>query len=715
MLTSPDGRQIPDVRQPFFFVPDWAKDPFAVEPSIVAEAPVNPERITLKDGRYIVKYPLGYSNSGGIYVAEDAETGNDVVVKEARPNLSTAENSIALLEKEYRLLSKVAHTGFVPKPLDFFQDWEHSFLVIELLQGTSLGSYSARHNLTHFTHPTVEYTREFLRKFKTIFGQLAEILRTIHAHNIVITDFSPNNVIIDPETLKIKLIDFEGAHEIDKDQPVYLYTPGFAPPDQMYGGAVSTFESDYFSLGATMHFFLAPVNQIFMIHPKARYTFIKSVIKDIGFPESIAQMISGLIDKEPQKRPKPDEVIEVLESAKDFRAPQFDPGKKDIDRICRSHIKEISKYIRAKADFDRRDRLFPADGRIFGTNPLNIAYGACGIAVALKKMDGKVPRKIINWIADINKHPDLYPPGLYVGMSGIAWGLLDIGLREQAQEAMKSTFDHRLLYDSPDMFYGSAGWGTANLKFFSEFQNEIYLLKAIEAGDFIIKTAAENEKGLYWEAEDGIPLGYAHGASGISLFLLYLYLASGREKYLDAGIKALDFDLNNASPNLEDGLSWKMQVDKGRIVYPYWRYGSAGVGMALVRYYRLLREERYRDVLEKIYIDTNRKYAVFPGFANGLTGLGEFLLDLYQVSGESHHLDAAYRIASGLELFVIEKEEGVAFPGETLRRISCDYATGSAGIGHFFRRLVYREAGSYQLDHLFVNAKSAAVVGAPAV
>src|SRR5215213_2346537 len=234
MLRSPDGRQIPDIRRPFFFVPDWAKDPFAETPAEAAEPQVEPEQITLKDGRYIVKYPLGFSNSGGIYVAEDTQTGNDVVVKEARPNLSTAENSIALLEKEYRLLSKVAHTGFVPQPLDFFQDWEHSFLVIELLQGTSLGSYSARHNLTHFTHPTIEYTHEFFEKFKTIFLQLAEILRTIHAHNIVITDFSPNNVIIDPETMKIKLIDFEGAHEIDKDQPVYLYTPGFAPPDQMY-------------------------------------------------------------------------------------------------------------------------------------------------------------------------------------------------------------------------------------------------------------------------------------------------------------------------------------------------------------------------------------------------------------------------------------------------------------------------------------------------
>jgi serine/threonine protein kinase len=711
MLEAADGsgRKIQDVRRPYFFVPEWAKDPFAEVPADAPEQAV-PEQITLKDGRYLVKHPLGFSNSGGVYVAEDTTTGQEVVIKEARPYLSTTENSISLLEKEYRILSKIAHTGMVPKPLDFFHDWEHSFLVLELLTGTSLSSFSARHNLNHLTHPTIDDTLEFYRKFKTIFLQLAEILKVIHEHNIVVTDFSPNNVVIDPDTLKLKMIDFEGAYEIDKDEPVYLYTPGFAPPAQMYGGAVSNFESDYFSFGATMHYFLAPVNQIFMINPQARYTFVNSVTTDNGFPGDIGKLVSGLIDKDPEKRPKPSEIIEILENAEGFRSPNLDPDKKEIETKCRKYIKEISKYIRAKADYERTDRLFPADGRVFGTNPMSISHGALGVAGALRKMDGKVPKRVTNWILARNKNPLMYPPGLYIGLSGVAWGMLDIGLRDEAQDALKSTFDHSLLYDSTDLYYGLAGWGMANLKFFNEFQDEIYLLKAIEAGDFIISAASENEKGMYWESEDGIHMGYAHGASGRSLFLLYLYLASRKERFLEAGIKALDFDINNASPNLEDGLSWKRMVNQGRIVYPYWRYGSAGVGTAVVRYYRLLREERYRDVLEKIFIDTNRKYAVFPGFANGLAGLGEFLLDLHQVTNESHHLDGAYRVASGLSLFAIEKEEGIAFPGEGLRRISCDYSTGSAGIGHFFRRLVYREEGTYQLDRLFVNAENLVMV-----
>jgi hypothetical protein len=150
-------------------------------------------------------------------------------------------------------------------------------------------------------------------------------------------------------------------------------------------------------------------------------------------------------------------------------------------------------------------------------------------------------------------------------------------------------------------------------------------------------------------------------------------------------------------------------ADEGYVVYPYWKIGSAGVGTAMLRYYRLLGEKKYRDMLELIYIDTTRKYTIFPGMFSGLAGLGEFLLDLHQVTNESHHFDAAYRVAAGISLFKIEKKQGLAFPGDMLRRISCDYGTGSAGVGHFLYRLTHREeAGSFNLDRLFAHHETAA-------
>ena len=145
------------------------------------------------------------------------------------------------------------------------------------------------------------------------------------------------------------------------------------------------------------------------------------------------------------------------------------------------------------------------------------------------------------------------------------------------------------------------------------------------------------------------------------MFLLYLYLASGQDRFLDVGTRALDFDISHAVPNLEDGLSWKASTTSGRIMYPYWRYGAAGVGAAVLRYYYFSGEENIANCLRKIFLETNRKYSVFPGYQLGITGLGEFLLDMYQFTDDSRCVDAAYRIATGVSLFRIERKRASPF------------------------------------------------------
>jgi serine/threonine protein kinase len=704
MMISPSGERVPDRRFPYFHVPDWAKDPFEVSPPVDSQGPPQPSEVFLKEGRYLVKSSLSFTNSGGVYLAQDVETGQEVVIKEARPLVDTIEDTVSLLKKEYRILSKIAHLKIAPQPLDLFQDWEHFFLAQEYIKGGAIHSYSARHNITLRLNPTIEDTKTFYGNFKTIILQLAEIVKALHQCGIVFSDLSPSNLILNPNTLELKIIDFEGAHELGVDKPGQLYTPGFAA-DQMFGRN-STVESDYFAIGAIMHYFLSPVNQIFLVNPKARYTFMENVTRDIGFPKSICELATALIDKLPEKRPTPDQVIEVLTRDYEVTAPNFVADGPEADSTYETYADEAFKYVLAVATYDRRDRLFPSDGSIFKTNPLSIAYGACGVAYAMNKVGHKVPQEAISWILSCNKHVTLIPPGLYIGLAGIAWAMLELGLDEEAQKVFSSTHDHPLLYDSFDIYFGVAGWGLANLRFFMAFQDEIYLQKAELAGNHLLENLAEDARGYYWKSDDKIPLGYAHGASGISLFLLYLYLASGKERFLDAGIKALDFDMNNATPYTKDvGVAWMRFADQGNIVYPYWRMGSAGVGMAMLRYYRLLGEKKYKDMLELIYFDTNKKYTLFPGLFNGLAGLGEFLLDLYQVTNESRHLEGAYRVATGISLFKIEKNQGLAFPGDMLRRISCDYGTGGAGIGHFLHRLTHRkEVGSgFNLDRLFVH------------
>jgi lantibiotic modifying enzyme len=72
----------------------------------------------------------------------------------------------------------------------------------------------------------------------------------------------------------------------------------------------------------------------------------------------------------------------------------------------------------------------------------------------------------------------------------------------------------------------------------------------------------------------------------------------------------------------------------------------------------------------------------------GLSGIGEFLLDMYHFTGEAHYLHQAHTVASGVMLYAVPQEHGIAFPGEELIRLSADFATGAAGIGAFLHRLL---------------------------
>src|SRR5262249_27986322 len=161
------------------------------------------------------------------------------------------------------------HLGIAPRPLDFFQDWEHVFLVEELITGQDLMGYSARQNIALLPEATIEDTQRFYQQFKQIFLQVAQILESLHAHGIVFADLSPSNLIIDPDTMKLTILDFEAAFEEGVDRPVQLFTEGFAFIDQAQGKP-STFESDYFAIGAIMHYVLWPINHLFMLNPKAR-------------------------------------------------------------------------------------------------------------------------------------------------------------------------------------------------------------------------------------------------------------------------------------------------------------------------------------------------------------------------------------------------------------------------------------------------------------
>jgi hypothetical protein len=456
--------------------------------------------------------------------------------------------------------------------------------------------------------------------------------------------------------------------------------------------------------------YIMPVNTLMLLDPSAPDRFLQSITKDFALPVSLERLISRLLSADAPSRPDLTEVIKVLGEAEVTSEPRFEPPDDDLDQQCKATVDGAVRHMLAVASYDRSDRLFPSDPKIFVTNPLSVAYGACGTAWAIRNITGALPEPVGDWLLKQKIDQSSYPPGLYFGMAGIAWVFRALGFAARAEEIMRLSWDHPVLGESPDMFYGLAGWGTAQLKFFLETGNEEYLRQARRAGELLAANAKEESGGVCWPAASGaITPGFAHGASGISMFLLDLYRLTQEEKYLDLGRKALDFDLAAAISNPEGALTWQVRRAPGAPGVPYLRYGSAGVGLALVKYFRALEDPRYQQALEQLLPDVTRKYGIYPGRFVGLAGIGEFLLALRELEPFRAKSEAALKqVIMGTLLFQINTAQGAAFPGYELYRFSCDYATGSAGVGLFLHEYVTRRNFSFSLDEIHTRAQTSA-------
>lgn len=284
----------------------------------------------------------------------------------------------------------------------------------------------------------------------------------------------------------------------------------------------------------------------------------------------------------------------------------------------------------------------------------------------------------------------------------MAWVFSVLKKLDLAVEIWNKAYFHPLIYESWDIYSGAAGCGLTALHLWLVTREREFLEQAIAIGETISGAAQKNKRGLYWPSREGF-IGYAHGASGIALFLLYLYCATKDKKFVEYGRKALDFDLSYAVHTSDGFLSLPPDTSNVRVLMPYWEFGSAGVGTTVLYYLLVTGEEELKPVLDGLIGDTMRKYTIFPGLFSGLAGLGNFLLNCYTFLDNMLYLEAAKRVASGILLYKIKRSDGIAFPGDNLYRISTDFASGSAGIGLFLHRL--QQLGpdfNFTLDDLII-------------
>ncbi|WP_137991643.1 protein kinase domain-containing protein [Streptomyces vilmorinianum] len=304
-LVSPDGEYVADERSPYFQLPSWVRDPFAEEPAARSTAgSVEEPDGTLLKGRYLVEGALTFSNAGGVYHGTDEVTRKPVVVKEARrlTNCWTVGDrtidSVDMLRHEFDVLRRLEGLEFVPRPVDLFREWEHTFLVEERVEGIAFHDFWARDDVILAPYIRREgRVDRFVPLFREIVGRLIRMVEEVHARGVVLGDLSPNNILIDAETHRMWFIDFESAVHEDDEAAMLTYgtrwgTPGFLHPDRSSRDRLLPCD-DWYAAAMLVYSSVVPATAFFGLNPAAKDLFLDELVA-LGVPARVRSVVSCL-------------------------------------------------------------------------------------------------------------------------------------------------------------------------------------------------------------------------------------------------------------------------------------------------------------------------------------------------------------------------------------------------------------------------------------
>jgi len=201
-------------------------------------------------GRYLPEKPLARGGFGATYIARDRYTPamRRCVVKQLQPvglNPEQLKIAQAMFEREGAVLEELGKHPNIPDLLAFFPvqagQEEYFYLVQEFIDGLNLEQVVEQFG--PLTEPDV----------REILGTLLPVLQFVHDKGSIHRDIKPANIMVSRENQQYYLLDFGAVKQVTAaghKRSTGIFTPGYAPPEQMRGDTVFP-ASDLYALGVT--------------------------------------------------------------------------------------------------------------------------------------------------------------------------------------------------------------------------------------------------------------------------------------------------------------------------------------------------------------------------------------------------------------------------------------------------------------------------------
>lgn len=659
-IENDSGELVPDRRAATFYVPPWVTLPECLAPHLAAR-----NSALVADLPYRIDRALHFSNGGGVYAGVERATEEPVVLKEARPLAGLAmdrADAVARLQRERDIMTLLAGLD-VPAVRDYFTIAEHSFLVMDFIEGQTLHSEIVDRfpdTWSGTDHATLaDYTAWAL----DVHARLERVVAAVHARGVVLNDLHPNNVLLTPEG-RIVLIDLETAWREGEDRVQTMANPGFMAPRGCKG-----YDIDLYALACLRLYAFLPLTDLIAL--------------DVGKARHLADEIADNFPVSPEFL---DEAVDTIIAAhapegRKARAWRSSPRVEPDSLGWQAARESMARAILTSATPERDDRLFPGDIKQFETGGgLNIAHGAAGVLYALAATGAGRHPEHEEWL--LHRAMDPQPGtgvGFYDGLHGIAYVLDHLGRRDDALtllELCNRELEGKLEKLGLDLYGGLAGIGL-NLAHFATATADSSLWEAALRVADIVADGLGDEESVGEVSGGGRPFaGLTRGSSGPALLFLRLYERFGHTALLDLAATAIRQDLRRCIVR-ED--SNAMEVNEGWRTMPYIEDGSIGIGMVLADYLAYREDEQFAQAAAAIDPAANSAFYIFPGLLAGRAGMLLYHARA-RASGKTDLDGVIADHVRRLAWHALPYEGDLAFPGEQLLRLSMDLATGTAGV-----------------------------------